>query len=117
MPRFDGIGANEYIVADTAEIEADGSIHPLEWSTEIPRSSWIAVRILPSAHTNPIFVLVDGQPIHASRRSARWCRDAVDACLEAKRGRIRDEERAAARAAYDHAASLYDQIADRSHED
>ena len=81
------------------------------------RTSWIAVRILPSAHTNPIFVLVDGQPIHASLRSARWCREAVDVCWEAKQGQIRAEERAAARAAYDHAASLYDQIAERSHED
>ena len=104
-------------VAGEAEIEADGSIHPLEWTMELPHSSWIAVRILPSAHTNPIFVLVDGQPIHASQRSARWCREAVDVCWEAKQGQIRAEERAAASAAYDHAASLYDQIAERSHED
>ena len=36
----------------------------------IERSSWVALRILPSSHTNPIFVLVDGKPIRASAAAA-----------------------------------------------
>jgi hypothetical protein len=46
----------------------------------IEKSSWVAVRILPSAHTNPIFVLVGGKPVRASRRSAEWCLAAVSQC-------------------------------------
>ena len=33
----------------------------------------VACRILPSSHTNPIFVLVGEQPIRAYRRSVEWC--------------------------------------------
>lgn len=104
-------------VVETTDIEADGSIEPLEWTIDLPHSSWIAVRILPSVHTNPIFVLVDQQPIYASRRSAEWCQEAVEVCWEAKRGQIREQERAEARAAYDHAANRYQQIAENSQQD
>ena len=38
------------------------------------RSSWAALRVYPSAHTNPVFVLVGGRPIRASHRSAEWLR-------------------------------------------
>ena len=51
------------------EIVADGSMYDLEWEIDIPRSSWVAARILPSSHTNPIFVIVDNIPIRAFRRS------------------------------------------------
>ncbi|MBW8886010.1 MAG: hypothetical protein JF612_14825, partial [Planctomycetia bacterium] len=74
------------------EITADGKLNELtfEYTTKI--SSWIAIRIFPSSHTNPIFVEVDGQPIRASKRSAAWCRDAVDVCWNQKvnrQGRLR----------------------------
>ena len=36
-------------------------------------SSWVALRVLRSSHTNPFFVLVGDKPIRASRRSAEWC--------------------------------------------
>ena len=35
---------------------------------------------IPSAHTNPVFVIVGDQPIRASRRSAEWCLRGVDQC-------------------------------------
>jgi hypothetical protein len=54
-------------------IAADGSFRDVTFDISITRSSWIALRIYPSAHTNPIFVLVDGKPIRASRKSAEWC--------------------------------------------
>ena len=53
---------------------------------------------------------VDGKPVRASRRSAQWCREAVDVCWEAKKGQIREVELAEAEAAYDHARDVYDNI-------
>jgi hypothetical protein len=91
-------------------IEADGSVTELQFEYTPKRSSWIAIRILPAAHTNPIFVEVDGAPIRASRRSAQWCLDAVERCWTSKSPLIRESERSAARAAYDHAAATYRQI-------
>jgi hypothetical protein len=92
------------------EIAADGSMNSLSFDIEIPYSSWVAVRILPSVHTNPVFVEVAGKPIRASRRSAQWCRKAVDVCWESKKGQIRDSDQADAKAAYDSARKVYDAI-------
>lgn len=96
------------------EIEADGTIKDIEWDVDIDQSSWVAVRILPSVHTNPIFVVVDDQPIRADRRSAEWCRRAVDVCWESKKSQIRESDKADARKAYDQAAKIYDEIITQS---
>ena len=93
------------------EIPADGSLAKIEFDTEIKHSSWVALRILPSCHTNPIFIEVAGKPIRASRKSADWCEQAVDVCWNAKVGRIRETERTAAKAAYDKAKEIYAAIA------
>ena len=61
---------NGYPVA-TKEIPADGSVSKLSFDYVPERSSWVAVRIFPAAHTNPIFVEVDGQPIRAAGYQAR----------------------------------------------
>ena len=90
-------------------ILADGTMHALTFDIALDRSSWIAARILPSSHTNPVFALVDGKPIRASRRSAEWCLAGVDQCWSQKAGAIRPAEREAARAAYDHARRVYRQ--------
>lgn len=76
----------------------------------IERSSWVAVRILPSAHTHPVFVHVGGRPIRAGGRSAAWCERAVEVCWTAKHEKIRPEERQAARAAYDEAKAFYAKV-------
>ncbi len=89
------------------DIEADGSTESLTFDVEIPRSSWLAVRILPSVHTNPIWVSVDGKPVRASRASAEWCQQAVEVCWNSKQRNIREGERAIARAAYDEALKFY----------
>lgn len=94
-------------VAARRELLADGQLVPLEFDLDIPHSSWIAVRILPSSHTNPVFVHVDNTPIRASRRSAQWCRDAVDLCWKSKSPQIRPEERSAAETAYQQARAIY----------
>jgi hypothetical protein len=88
---------------------ADGKVRTLTFDLKVDRSSWIALRVLPSAHTNPVFVLVGGKPIRASRRSAQWCLDAVNQCWTQKAAKIRASEIEAARAAYDHAREVYRQ--------
>ena len=69
-------------------IEADGQTNDVEFDFTPERSSWVAVRVFPAAHTNPIFVEVDGKPIRASKRSAQWCLDAVDAAGNRSRRRF-----------------------------
>jgi hypothetical protein len=92
------------------EINADGSVQDLSFDYQPKHSSWIALRVFPAAHTNPVFVEVDGQPIRASRRSAQWCRDAVDICWKSKEPNIRAEDRPAAAEAFDVARRAYQQI-------
>lgn len=101
-------------VVRTDQILADGSVQSLSFPLEIKRSSWVAVRILPSVHTNPIFVHVADQPIRADTKSAQWCLDAVETCWNSKKGLIRESERQAAREAYDRAAARYRAILDES---
>jgi hypothetical protein len=90
-------------------IVADGTLRTLSFDVAIDRSSWIAARILPSSHTNPVFALVDGQPVRTSRRSVEWCVNAVNQCWTQKSPQIRSAELANARAAYDHARQVYQQ--------
>jgi hypothetical protein len=91
-------------------IEADGNWNELKWSVELKESSWVAVRVFPSLHSNPIFVTVDDRPVRASRKSAKWCREAVDVCWSRKQPQIRPAEQAAAVEAYDKARQYYDQV-------
>ena len=95
------------LVVDRQEIEADGKTQSLTADIDIPESSWVAVRILPSVHTNPIWVQVGDQPIRVAK-SVKWCRKAVDICWEAKQNAIRESERPAAEAAYQQARDYYD---------
>lgn len=100
---------NGYPVAKT-EIEADGKIQDLKFDVPIAHSSWVALRIYPSAHTNPVFIEVDKKPIRASKRSAEWCVKAVDQCWTSKSPRIRAEEKVAAKTAFDQAKAHYEKI-------
>jgi len=88
---------------------ADGTMRTLTFDVAIDRSSWIAARILPSSHTNPVFALIDGKPVRASRRSAEWCLNAVNQCWTQKAPQIRSSEREDARNAYEHARQVYRQ--------
>ena len=95
---------------ETREITADGGWNGLTFTYPVQKSSWVALRIMSTAHTNPIFVLVDGKPVRASKRSAEWCRQAVDQCWTMKSPQIREEERNDAEAAYNRAREVYDRI-------
>ena len=98
------------------EIVADGKLQDFAAELELKKSSWVALRILPSAHTNPVFVLVGGKPIRASKKSAQWCLESVDQCWSQKKGRIRKAELAAASQAYEEARQAYRKILSESGE-
>ncbi len=99
------------------EIVADGSVQPLEFDYKLSQSSWVALRVFPSCHTNPFFVEVDGKPIRASKKSAQWCLDAVETCWKKKEPQIRPGEKAAAAAAYDVARRTYSQVLQQAFDD
>lgn len=88
-------------------IIADGAARELTFDIPLERSSWVALRIFPSAHTNPIFVIVGGKPIRASRKSVEWLLKGVDQCWSQKAPQIAEKERDAAAAAYEHARQVY----------
>jgi hypothetical protein len=100
---------NGYPVAQK-KIEADGKIRDLSFDVKVDRSSWVALRILPSSHTNPIFVLVDGKPVRASKRSVEWCLKGVDQCWSQKERFIKAGEMEEAKNAYAHARVAYQKI-------
>jgi hypothetical protein len=92
------------------EIVADGSEQEVTFRVPIRTSSWVALRIFPSSHTNPVFVLVGDKPIRASKRSVEWCLKAVDKCWEQKKRNIRKTELAAAEEAYEQARMAYKKV-------
>jgi hypothetical protein len=90
------------------EIQADGQVRDIVFDDiRIDRSAWIAVRILPATHTNPVFVIVGDRPIRASRRSVEWCLAGVDRCWSQKAQFISPAEVEDATAAYEQARSVY----------
>jgi hypothetical protein len=96
-------------------ITADGSVQDVSFDgLKFDRSSWVAMRILPSSHSNPIFVIVGDKPIRASKRSAEWCLKGVDQCWGQKQRFYSQREMADARAAYDHARQTYRRILNES---
>ena len=90
------------------EIEADGVLRPIEITHPVKRSGWYALRILPSSHTNPIFIEVAGKPIR-ERRSIQWCLDSVEQCWKQKERFFTGAEHSQAVAAFDHARQEYRQ--------
>ncbi|MCA1684871.1 MAG: CehA/McbA family metallohydrolase [Planctomycetia bacterium] len=96
------------------EIAADGEFRDLTFDVKVERSSWVALRVYPSSHTNPVFVTVGGKPVRASKRSAAWCLKGVDQCWSRKERAIRPAERPAASEAYEAARVAYRKILSES---
>ena len=92
------------------EIVADGDLQDIAFEVPIEFSSWVALRIPPSSHTTPVFVLVDGKPIRSSKRSAEWCLAGVKKCRLQKQRFMGADEIADFNAAYDHAERTYRRI-------
>lgn len=94
------------VPAERVKLSADGTSRPLEFRHAVKRSGWYAVRILPSSHTNPVFIEVGGKPVR-ERRSIQWCLDSVEQCWSQKQRIFRGVERDQAVAAYEHARAEY----------
>jgi hypothetical protein len=88
-------------------IVADGRMRDVVFDVKVERSSWVALRILPSSHTNPIWVQVGDKPFTPSRRSVEWCLKGVDRCWSQKEKKIKEDEMADAKQAYEHARETY----------
>jgi len=99
---------------ETRRIVADGSLVNLAFQTKIERSSWVALRILPSSHTSPVWVMVGDQPVRASRRSAEWCAKALELCWTQKERTYAIAEKPQARQDYEHARQVYRRLLEES---
>jgi hypothetical protein len=97
-------------VAHVQRIVADGSEQRIDVELAISRSSWVALRILPALHTQPVFVLVRGRPVRASADSARWCLESLDVLERDQLPRINPKERAEAAAAYSFARASFERV-------
>ena len=97
---------NGYPVKEV-EVVADGKINNIDFNVNIDRSSWLAVRVLGSSHSNPVWVIVNDKPVRASKRSAVWCLESVDKCWAQKERFISKNELDDAKLAYKHARTEY----------
>jgi hypothetical protein len=104
---------NGYPVARKVVL-ADGKRQNIEFDVPIERSSWVAMRVLASSHTNPVWVVVNDKPVRASRRSAEWCLKGVDQCWSQKQRFIKPNEMDDAKATYEHARQAYRKILSES---
>jgi hypothetical protein len=95
-------------------VPADGQIHDLTFEIPVPRSSWITLRQFPQLHTNPVNVIVENQPIRASRESARWCEQTIDLLWRNRERNIVPSERDQARETFKRAKARYRQIAEEA---
>lgn len=95
-------------------VPADDRPHDVEFSVPVARSSWVAIRHAPTMHTNPVAVLVGGQPIRASRASAQWCIGVIEQLWRKREMDIIAPERAAAKATFEKAIEMYKKIAAES---
>jgi hypothetical protein len=94
------------VAVEKTEVEGDGVMREVKFTTRIERSSWVAVRVLPSSHTNPIWVTVGEDPVR-ERKSIEWCLKAVDLCEQQKTGRVKLSERGEMARAYEYARQEY----------
>lgn len=98
----------------TQEVPADDAEHDLTFTLTIDRSSWVALRHFPQMHTNPVEVIVAGEPIRASRKSAQWCAGVIEQLWRVRAGAIHADERTEAERVFDWAKQRYRKIADEA---
>ena len=98
-------------VAASKEVLADDKEHDLTFTIPIARSAWVAIRHFPQMHTNPVNVLVAGQPIRASRKSALWCIETIEQLRRVRMKGIAAEEQPEAQKTFDWAIEKYRKIA------
>ncbi len=105
-PRTLEVVVNGAVVASQS-IPCDGQEHTFDFDVPIEQSSWVATRIFPHLHTNPIEVLVADKPIRASGDSARWCIETIEQLWRQRERHIAPSERPAAKKVFSQAISVY----------
>lgn len=117
-PYLDGKRTVELVVNGKAvgrrTVAADDKLHEIEFTADIDRSSWVAVRQFPQLHSNPVNVIVADQPIRASRQSALWCAACIDQLWIVREKNIAPAEREDAKRSFEAANAIYQQIAAES---
>ena len=99
---------------ETQRVRGDGRMHELTFAApKLDRSAWVAARIFPSAHTNPIWVKVDGRPVRV-RSSVAWCLASLEQCWKEKQRTYAPAEMQQAEEAYQHARDTYRRMLDES---
>ncbi len=98
----------------TQEVAANDKEHDLTFTLDIEKSSWIALRHFPQMHTNPVEVIVNDQPIRASRKSAVWAIGVIEQLWRVRQNAIAAEERAEAERVFQWAIQRYRKIAEES---
>ncbi len=89
------------------KIKADGTLRDLTFTAPtLERSGWVAARIFPGAHSNPITVRVDDKPV-CMKSSAAWCLASVEQCWREKEKTYAPAEMEQAKADYEHARQFY----------
>jgi len=102
------------VAVASKNIVADGKINDIFFDTPVAKSSWVAIRILYSSHSNPVFVIIDNKPIRASAKSAEWCLKAVDQCWSQKSPKFSDHDKNEAEKTYHDAKEIYRKILNES---
>ncbi len=96
----------------TEKIKSDGEQHELRLdSPPLKNSAWVAARIFPSAHTNPIWVQVEDKPVRV-KASIDWCLAALEQCWMEKQRTYASTEIEQAKADYEHARNTYRRMLD-----
>ena len=101
---------------DVKSISPDGSSRDIQFDLNIQKSSWVALRSFPHAHTNPIYFIIDEKPVRGPVESALWCLAGVDQCWKSKKPTYKEKELSDAEFAYDHARKVFSEII-RTHPD
>ncbi len=94
-------------VVQTKSIPCDGQEQLIEFTAQIESSSWLAVRVFPHLHTNPIEVIVAERPIRVSSESARWCIATIEQLWSQRERNISPDERIAAKRTFDAAIAEF----------
>jgi hypothetical protein len=93
------------------EVPADDKEHDVTFEIQVDRSSWVTLRNFPQLHTNPVNVMVGGQPIRASRSSALWCIGCIEQLWRVRAKSIAEAERPEAERTFLRVIEQYRKIA------
>jgi hypothetical protein len=86
-------------------LPGDGKLRHVRVPLRLAQTSWVAMRILPSCHTNAVWT--GTAPFQPVPESVRWCLAGVERCWRSKKAFYAPAEMADARAAYEHARRTY----------